>query len=138
MTRRHSLLAGAILIAAVASAILVAEVGSATASEPSMLGRWARGDGKARVRVERCGSAICAINTWIRPGDASEKVGDKLVINVKPVGATQWTGQAFDPQRNRRYRVKIDVAQRSINTKGCVWGGLLCKTMTWTRLGPAN
>jgi uncharacterized protein (DUF2147 family) len=129
MTRRHSLLAGAILIAA---------VGSATASEPSMLGRWARGDGKARVRVEPCGAAICAINTWIRPGDANEKVGDKLVLNVKPVGATQWTGQAFDPKRNRHYRVKIDAAQRSMNTKGCTWGGLLCKTMTWTRLGPAN
>jgi uncharacterized protein (DUF2147 family) len=129
MTPRLSLLAGAMLISAVESA--------APASEPSIFGRWARGDGKSRVRIEPCGAAICAINTWIRSGDTNEKVGDKLVLNLKRLGATQWSGKAFDPRRNRHYSFKVDVAQRSMNTRGCIWGGLFCKSMGWTRLGPS-
>ena len=39
------------------------------------LGTWARGDGNARVRIEKCGAAICAINTWIKDTSGGENVG---------------------------------------------------------------
>ncbi len=65
------------------------------AAEPSLLGHWARGDGKARVRVESCGSAYCAINTWVKPGTRGEKVGDKLVMNVSPSGPSVMKGEAW-------------------------------------------
>lgn len=36
-------------------------------------GRWARGDGSARVKIGPCGEDICAVNTWIKPGTPKEK-----------------------------------------------------------------
>jgi uncharacterized protein (DUF2147 family) len=107
----------------------------AMAAEPTVLGRWARGDGKAQVRVEHCGSAYCAINTWIRPGTRDEKVGDELVMNVSPSGPSVLSGQAWDPQRNMSYRMTIKVGPRKLATSGCVLGGLVCKHMTWSRMG---
>ena len=104
------------------------------AAEPAIYGGWARGDGVARVEIAPCGGAICATNTWIKPGVADEKVGDKLVMKVEPSGAAAMSGTAFDPQRNLSYRLNISLAGRSMTTRGCVLGGLLCKNMGWTRL----
>jgi len=104
------------------------------AAEPSLEGDWARGDGKAKVHLGPCGGDTCAVNTWIRPDDKGEKVGDKLVMAVKPDGPGKWTGTAFDPQRNLRFRMTIDVGATTMTTHGCVLGGLICNTMGWTRL----
>ncbi|MGA8712003.1 MAG: DUF2147 domain-containing protein [Roseiarcus sp.] len=112
--------------------------GSANAAEPSLLGDWARGDGKALVRFEPCGSAVCAVNTWIKPGTADEKVGDRLVLNVSPSGASVFTGEAFDPQRNMTFRMRMEVGSATMTTRGCVLGGLICKTMDFRRLSAAT
>ncbi|MGA7198216.1 DUF2147 domain-containing protein [Roseiarcus sp.] len=112
--------------------------GSANAAEPSLLGDWARGDGKALVRFEPCGSAVCAVNTWIKPGTADEKVGDRLVLNVSPSGASVFTGEAFDPQRNMIFRMRMEVGSATMTTRGCVLGGLICKTMDFRRLSAAT
>ena len=103
------------------------------AAEPALLGKWARGDGKARVRVETCGGSYCAINTWIKPGTKGEKVGDKLVMTLSPSGPSVLKGQAWDPQRNMTYRMTITVVPRTLTTRGCVLG-LFCRHMTWSRL----
>ncbi|MDB5569625.1 MAG: hypothetical protein JWN93_808 [Hyphomicrobiales bacterium] len=95
-------------------------------------GVWLREDGAARVRVQPCGAALCAINVWIRdPGD--EKVGDRLVLNVKPKGPGVLEGAAFDPQRNLRFSSRITYSDSAMTTSGCVLGGLLCKSVNWTR-----
>lgn len=104
------------------------------AAEPSIYGAWARGDGVARVEIAPCGGAICATNTWIKPGVSDEKVGDKLVMTVEPRGGAAMSGTAFDPQRKLKYRLNISLAGRSMTTRGCVVGGLFCKNMGWSRL----
>ena len=63
-----------------------------------------------------------------------EKVGDRLVLNISPAGASRWTGSAFDPQRNQGYTVSVHVANKRMTTYGCVVGGLVCQSMRWTRL----
>ncbi len=100
----------------------------------SILGEWARGDGVAKVRIAPCGGDLCAINTWIKPGVQDEKAGDKLVMNVQPSGASQLTGTAFDPQRDRSYKISVDVGGSSMTTRGCILG-VLCKSVGWTRIG---
>lgn len=104
------------------------------ASEPSPFGLWARGDGKAKVRVERCGADLCATNTWIREGTKGEKAGDVLVMSVKPVNASNWSGTAFDKQRDLTYRMTLKVGDKKMTTRGCVLAGMICKDMGWTRL----
>ncbi len=107
---------------------------SASAQANAMLGEWARGDGVARVRIVPCGGDYCAINTWIKPGVADEKIGDRLVMSVKPAGPSDWTGTAFDPQRDRSYRISINVGGASMATRGCILGGLVCKSVGWRKL----
>lgn len=112
--------------------------GTAAAADPTPIGLWARGDGRARVRIEPCGPSLCAINTWIREGTPGEKAGDRLVMKVAPDGPRKWSGEAFDPQRDLSYRIRIDVAETSMTTSGCVFAGLLCKDMGWTRIAAAD
>jgi len=103
------------------------------AEEPSPEGDWARGDGKAKVRIAPCGGDICAVNTWIKAGVKDEKVGDRLVMTVKPAGGGKWTGRAYDPQRKMTYKLTMDVAAQTMRTHGCVLNGLICKGVDWTR-----
>jgi uncharacterized protein (DUF2147 family) len=130
MIFRARSLAGALLSAGVASA--------AAADDPSFYGHWARGDGNARVRIAPCGVATCVTNTWIRPGTPDEKTGDKLTMQVKPAGVGKWSGTASDPQRNLRYSMTINVANDHMTSDGRILGGLVCKHMSWTRLGWAR
>ncbi len=76
----------------------------------------------------------CAINTWIRPGVADEKAGDRLVMSVRPETPSKWAGTAFDPQRDKSYRISINVGGDSMTTRGCILGGLLCKSIGWRKL----
>lgn len=119
------------------AASLILTASAAHAESPSPQGFWARGDGKAKVKIEPCGGDLCAINTWIKPGTKDEKVNDKLVMTVTEATPGHWTGNAFDPQRNLHYRLKMDVADKTMTTSGCVLGGLLCKGVNWTRIAGA-
>jgi uncharacterized protein (DUF2147 family) len=103
------------------------------AREAPYLGDWARSDGKTRIHVASCGAEICARNTWVRHGVSGEKVGDRLILKVKPAGAGHWSGHAFDPQRKQNYAINVHVAAKHMTTKGCVMGGFMCQSMGWTR-----
>jgi len=129
MTFRRSI--GALVAASLVS--LLPAAGFA-ANDPSPFGLWARGDGKATVRVERCGSDLCATNTWIREGTKGEKAGDVLVMSVMPNDTNHWSGTAFDRQRDLTYRMTLTVGETEMTTRGCVLAGIICKDMGWTRL----
>jgi len=112
----------------------VAPIGTPVkASNDGILGYWARGDGNARVRIAPCGNALCAINTWIRDESSGEHVGDRLVMKVSG-GASSLNGTADDPQRKLNYNLEIDVSPQTMHTRGCVLAGIVCKTISWTRV----
>src|SRR4051812_33317621 len=110
---------------------ILALCSAATASAADIDGQWARGDGNAKVRIAPCGSDICATNTWIKPGTRSEKTGDKLVMTIKPGGTGEYSGSAFDPQRDMTYKITVTVKGDSMTTRGCVIAGLICKDVNW-------
>jgi uncharacterized protein (DUF2147 family) len=64
--------------------------------------------------------------------------GDKLILTVSPSGPSLMTGQAFDPQRNLTYRMRIEVGDRTMSSRGCILAGLLCRSMSWSRLSSAS
>ena len=115
------------------SMILLVAISAPARAAEFPIGSWARGDGDAKVRIENCGKAICAINTWIRDPKSEEKTGDRLVMTVAGNGGTL-SGTAFDPQRNRSYKISINFNPKSMTTRGCILGGLLCKSVAWTRI----
>jgi uncharacterized protein (DUF2147 family) len=122
-----------ILGLAIASALSPLLAGtSATAADIN--GNWARGDGKAKVLIAPCGEKICATNTWIKPGTQKEKTGDRLIMDIRPGETGNYTGTAFDPQRDKSYKITVTVAGNNMTPKGCIIAGLLCKGISWTRI----
>lgn len=118
---------------AIAFGCLVA-LPSIAQADPKADGVWMRGDGIAKVRIASCGSDLCATNVWIKDTSGGEAVGDKLVMDVAPEGKATLGGKAFDPKRNLTYSIKIKVGQASMTTRGCVLGGVVCKSVNWTRV----
>jgi len=106
---------------------------SALSAETSPIGHWARGDGNARVRIEPCGDALCAINTWVRDTSGGEDVGHRLLMRVRATGGGKYSGTAFDPQRDRSYGFTMRVQGNSMSTTGCVLA-VLCKSMDWRKI----
>ena len=98
-------------------------------------GTWMRDDGNARVKIEPCGGDLCATNVWIKDTSGGEEVGDRLVMSVKPVDDNTLDGSAYDAKRDMNFKIKIDVSDKSLTTRGCVVGGLLCKSMGWSKVG---
>ena len=121
-------------VAELAALLMVGAASASLAAEAPFLGDWARADGKTKIRVASCGAAICARNTWVRRGVSGEKVGDRLILKVKPAGAGHWSGNAFDPQRDQTYTISVRVADKRMTTNGCAMGGLMCESMKWRRL----
>ena len=119
----------------VIGAVTSIAVAFATASQAASIeGEWARGDGNAKVRIAPCGAAMCAVNTWIKPGTAREKAGDKLVLTIRADADGRYSGNAFDPQRDLNYRITVTVNGDHMTTRGCVVAGLICSAVDWTRL----
>lgn len=105
-----------------------------SAQADTFMGPWARGDGIVRATIAPCGSKLCMTDTWIKPGVADEKVGDKVVFDVKPQSDGTLKGSGFDPQRNLKFSVVLKVSGDRMTTSGCGFGGLVCKSQDWTRI----
>jgi uncharacterized protein (DUF2147 family) len=119
--------------AVLAALMTIGASGVSLAAGASYLGDWARADGKTRIHVASCGAAVCARNTWVRRGVSGEKVGDRLILRVKPTSAGHWSGNAYDPQRKQNYAINVRVTVGHMTTQGCVMGGFVCQSMGWKR-----
>lgn len=118
----------------IVAAILSLEPVTAIAQDHPLMGRWARDDGKALVKIERCGKDWCAVNTWIKPGIKDEKVGDRLIMTLDESNGESFHGSAHDPQRKLTFKISVLARPDVLQTRGCVLGGIVCKTARWTRL----
>ncbi len=116
--------------------ILSASVTEAAGLEPA--GIWMRGDDNAKVDIGPCQvdgvSKICATNLWIKDSSKGEAVGDRLIMTMKWTADNKLTGEAYDPKRDRSYSIVMTIGSDRMTTRGCVFLGLLCKTVSWKRL----
>jgi uncharacterized protein (DUF2147 family) len=110
-------------------------------------GEWLIEDGDARVRISQCGADLCGNVAWIKEGAPTVDVnnpdpakrsrpllGSAVLLGLKPNGASQWAGSLYNAEDGRTYAGKLAVVdERHIKVSGCVLGGLICKTQTWTR-----
>jgi uncharacterized protein (DUF2147 family) len=98
-----------------------------------VLGEWSRDDGKAKVRFAPCGGAVCGVIAWLKDTTGNGKVGQRVFFDMKPAGDNSWAGSAFNPEDGKEYTGKMTLAGDHLSTAGCVFGGLICKTVEWTR-----
>lgn len=107
---------------------------SSDAQSLPIFGNWAREDGIARVNISRCDDNFCARNIWIRPGWKAERVGDVLVMDINERSPSLYVGRAYDPQRSANYTFRLEIQNNSMETRGCILGGVVCKSIGWRRL----
>jgi uncharacterized protein (DUF2147 family) len=112
-------------------AAYAAASGLAVAQDAS--GTWLRENGSSKVKIDKCGEALCGRLVWIRDSAHSDSKGERVFYDMKPSGPGEWRGAAFNPEDGRTYHGRMVVSGDSLTTSGCVLGGLICKSIKWSR-----
>jgi len=106
----------------VAAAMLLAGAAYADPIE----GNWRTQSGETAA-IANCGGGFCiTLKTGKHKG--------KAIGRLTPAGGGQYGGSITDPNNDKTYTGKASVDGGSMNLKGCVLGGLICKSQAWTKL----
>jgi uncharacterized protein (DUF2147 family) len=98
-------------------------------------GTWQRVDtGASRVRFTKCGDASCGAIIWLKDTTGAAKIGQRVFYEMKPNGDNRWVGKAFNPEDGKTYSGKVMVNGKQMVTEGCALAGLVCRTVTWSRI----
>lgn len=90
----------------------------------------------ALVQIAPCGGAYCGTIVQTFRGSEeyrSPNIGKQIVIGMTPSGDGKYAGKVLRPADNKVYNGKALVSDGSMKLSGCVAGGLICKSQTWTR-----
>ncbi len=97
-------------------------------------GTWLREGGKGTVRIAPCGGALCGTVASVNDPGSPAKVGQRVFYGMVASGENSWAGHAFNPEDGKTYSGTMTLAGNHLTTAGCVLGGLICKSVHWTRL----
>lgn len=97
-------------------------------------GLWLREGGKGTVRISPCGGALCGTVASVNDPGSPAKVGQRVFYGMVPSGADKWAGHAFNPEDGKTYTGTMSLSGNHLTTAGCVLGGLICKTVGWSRV----
>ncbi|THD46512.1 MAG: DUF2147 domain-containing protein [Bradyrhizobium sp.] len=141
-----------ILRIAVAAALAAAVCRAVVASPVDPSGTWVIEDGRARVRLERCGPTlerVCGYIVWMKePADARGQpyrdgnnpdqgkrlrflLGHQLIMGLKPTPEGRFEGQIYNAENGKSYSVALwRESSDRLTLKGCMLA-LLCSTQMW-------
>ncbi len=109
--------------------------GACAARAEDVLGAWMRDDGAVRIEFSPCGPAVCGDIAWLKNPKAKAKIGQRVFFDMARADQISWTGKAFSPEDGKTYSGKMVLSGKKLKTSGCVFGGLICKTVFWNRAG---
>ena len=113
---------------------MLALTAPASSAETSAVGLWLRENGLSHVRISPCGESLCGFVAWVKDPERASEIGVKVFYDMKRDGPDEWKGSAFNPEDGKTYTGKMLLEGESLKTSGCVFGGLICKSVNWTRL----
>lgn len=124
-------------------ALLLAAAAAGTAGPPpSIEGIWHNPKNSVAVRTGACGERLCG---WIvrasdkakadaRKSGAPELIGTALLRDYRHSGRNKYSGQVWVPDMGRAFGSTITVVDvNTLNVKGCLIGGFICKSQLWRR-----
>lgn len=129
-------------LAALGVFLLTGATAQAQTTDPS--GTYLSESGETRVRIAKCGSAYCGTIVSVQ-GDAKDVnnpdaglksrslVGVQMISSIMPSGEG-FTGQLYNYKDGKTYNGKMTFAGKAMQLSGCVLGGLICRSQTWTRV----
>jgi len=122
---RRVLAGGALAIAALGS--------TAGLAAQEAEGVWMRDDGASKIQILPCGAKLCGAIVWLKNPKSKAHVGQQVFFDMIRADQNSWTGRALNPEDGKTYSGKMVVSGKKLRTSGCVFGGLICKTMYWVR-----
>ncbi|MBY0259045.1 DUF2147 domain-containing protein [Methylobacterium sp.] len=145
-------------VALSAALILAGLIPASAAPAQDPTGTWLTGDGRAKVRIDRCGPGaanICGKVVWAKtatnedgtprtdiknpdPKKRSRPVlGLTLLDNLKPE-ETKFSGEIYNADEGKMYQVSLERESSSeLSVSGCLLK-VLCGSQTWTRVPDVN
>jgi len=88
-------------------------------------GNW-RTEAGTTAQISSCGGSFCIqLKTGVHAG--------KSIGKLKAAGEKYYTGNITDPANDKTYSGKGRLAGNSLTMSGCVFGGLICQSQSWTR-----
>jgi uncharacterized protein (DUF2147 family) len=131
-----------VLLSFMAALALAAPV-LAQGQDPS--GTYLSESGDTRVRIARCGGAYCGTIVAVR-GETKDVnnpdtglrgrnlVGVQMISNIRPSG-DGFEGALYNYKDGKTYSGRMSFSGgNAMQLSGCVLGGLICRTQTWTRV----
>ena len=140
-------------LAALALMGFAGQARAATPTDPS--GTYLTEDGRARVRLEKCGAQndrLCGYVVWLKVplSDKGEprvdfknpdpkkqtrpSLGHQLIMGLKPNDDARYEGQIYNSEDGKFYKVTIWTdAPNELTVKGCLIA-FLCKSQTWNKV----
>jgi uncharacterized protein (DUF2147 family) len=122
--------------------------GAAFAAAEDAFGLWRHPDNGSHVRLYSCGGGLCAKIVKVQEANAKDVNNPDPAKRNRPVeglvimsGATRsgdnkWSGNLYNRENGGTYSGSVTVLSRSqLKLEGCGLGGLVCKGVTWTRIG---
>ena len=118
----------------------------AVSNAGSVNGTWQSESGKTRVKMSKCGGSVCGTIVWVKnPGkdvknqDASKR-GRNLVgirmVKFSETGANEYEGTLYNDENGKTYSGKMSLSSANkMKMSGCIAGGLICHSTSWTRVG---
>lgn len=97
-----------------------------TAYADPIEGNW-KTEAGSTAAIASCAGGFCIT---LKTGEHAGKRIGKMQAN----GANKYSGEITDPANDKTYSGKATVAGSSLNMKGCVLGGLICRGQTWTKM----
>jgi uncharacterized protein (DUF2147 family) len=140
-------------LAILALSALAGAAQAATPADPS--GTYLTEDGRARVRLEKCGTAadrLCGYVVWLKvplndkgepridfknpdpKKQARPSLGHQLIMGLKPNADAHYEGKIYNSEDGKSYDVTIWTdAPGELTVRGCLIA-FLCKSQTWTKV----
>ena len=136
---------------ALCQVVLAGPGAAATPIDPS--GTWLTEDGRARVRIERCGAKaeqVCGYVVWMKEtADASGQplrdqnnpdvakrsrplLGHQLIMGLKPSPEGYFNGQIYNAENGKSYEISLSRGGTDLKVKGCMLS-VFCASQTWTQ-----
>jgi uncharacterized protein (DUF2147 family) len=132
---------------------LLAPAASHAQTAGTPIGVWLTQAADARVRISKCGEAICGVVVWLRepvnPATGQPMVDDKnpnpalakrpmiglpLFTDMRIAGPNKWSGHIYNADDGGTYASNISVTgPDTLRVEGCV--GMLCGSESWRRFG---
>ena len=89
-------------------------------------GDW-KTDKGSTAGISSCGGSFCI---KLKTGEHA----GKSIGKFKADGDNNYSGNITDPANDKTYSGKATLAGSNLKMKGCVLGGLICRSQNWTKL----